>query len=129
MTDHSIEATEHQRDRVESLKDRLEEADPDFPRPTDENIMGMLLDTEEAVQDGFYPESNDYRSWPVNIQTKLKRGTDTRDQDVANIKVRGETAEDAADKLEAVLERAGSGDWANRLRHYQPGGNPGVDDA
>lgn len=66
--------------------------------------------------------------YPVSIQTKLKRGTDTRDQDVANIKVRGETAEDAADKLEAVLKRAEEGNWANRLRHYQPGGNPEVDD-
>lgn len=57
---------------------------------------------------------------PVEIRTKLKRGTGTRDQDEVNIKVRGQTADEAADRLETVLERANDGQWADRLREYQP---------
>jgi hypothetical protein len=39
----------------------------------------------------------------IRVQTKLKRGSDTRDQDTHNIKVRAESPEAAADKIEAVV--------------------------
>lgn len=39
----------------------------------------------------------------VRLQTKVKRGTGTRDQDTHNIKVRGESGEEAAKRMAAVI--------------------------
>jgi hypothetical protein len=54
------------------------------------------------------------------VTAKLKRGTGTRDQDVINLKARGETAEDAAEEFEALLSHLSESGWSDRLRAVQP---------
>lgn len=49
-----IELTDRQRERIDRIKDELEEAEPDCPRPTDEQVLKSLLDTWDAVDDGLY---------------------------------------------------------------------------
>jgi hypothetical protein len=39
----------------------------------------------------------------IRVQTKLKRGTGTRDQDTHNIKVRADSPEAAAERMAAVV--------------------------
>lgn len=39
----------------------------------------------------------------IRLQTKVKRGTGTRDQDTHDLKVRAETPEKAADELDTLL--------------------------
>lgn len=51
---------------------------------------------------------------------KIKRGTGTRDQDTLKLVGRGETAEEAAEDFEALLEAAEANDWGERLRALQP---------
>ena len=55
----------------------------------------------------------------VKIRAKVKRGTDTRDQDTLLIEGRGATADDAADEFEAALSRAEANNYAERLRDLQ----------
>ena len=55
----------------------------------------------------------------VKIRAKVKRGSDTRDQDTLLIEGRGATADDAADEFEAALSRAEADDYAERLRDLQ----------
>lgn len=56
----------------------------------------------------------------VKVRAKVKRGTDTRDQDELLIEGRGETAAEAAADFEATLARAEANNWARRLRTLQP---------
>jgi hypothetical protein len=56
MTRNAIELTDRQRERIEEIKDECKEADPGCPRPTDEQVMESLLDTWDAVGDGFYSD-------------------------------------------------------------------------
>lgn len=58
MTD-TIELTERQRDRLESIKQECKDADPGLPKPTDEQIFSSLLDTWDAVNEGLYSEVDD----------------------------------------------------------------------
>ena len=39
----------------------------------------------------------------IRLKTQLKRGTETRDQDTHDIKVRGETPEEAAQNMAQVI--------------------------
>ena len=55
----------------------------------------------------------------VKIRAKVKRGSDTRDQDTLLIEGRGATADDAADEFEAALSRAEANGYAERLRDLQ----------
>jgi len=57
----------------------------------------------------------------TKIVGKVKRGTDTRDQDTLKIVGRGANATEATRDFEAALARAEAGDWADRLRDLQPG--------
>jgi hypothetical protein len=57
----------------------------------------------------------------VKIRGKVKRGTDTRDQDELLIEGRGETAKAAAIDFEQALTEAEAAGWADRLRALQPG--------
>jgi len=54
----------------------------------------------------------------VSITAKCKRGTGTRDQDTIKIKAKGTTAEEAADNMDAILEKVDT--WADALRAVQP---------
>lgn len=55
----------------------------------------------------------------VKISAKIKRGTDTRDQDEIKLVGRGEDATAAAADFEAALQRVESRNWVERLRALQ----------
>lgn len=61
----------------------------------------------------------------VKVRGKVKRGTDTRDQDELLIEGRGEDAAEAAADFEEALTEAEERDWADRLRAMQPGDEGG----
>lgn len=54
----------------------------------------------------------------VEIKAKLKRGTDTRDQDTLVIKARGSDAQEATEQFDDALSNICG--WANGLRGVQP---------
>jgi hypothetical protein len=53
----TIELTDRQRERFESIRAECKEADPGLPAPTDQQLISHLLDTRDAVRDGYYSES------------------------------------------------------------------------
>jgi len=55
----------------------------------------------------------------VRLQTKIKRGTATRDQDTHTVKTRGETPEEAAKNLSEVLEELKDKDVFDRVRRIE----------
>lgn len=55
----------------------------------------------------------------VSITGKIKRGTDTRDQDEIHLKGKGEDAEEAIQEFEEALTAAEERDWDARLRALQ----------
>ena len=48
----TLELTDRQRKRLESIK--AECSDPHIPEPTDSAMVSSLLDTWDAVNDGYY---------------------------------------------------------------------------
>jgi hypothetical protein len=56
----------------------------------------------------------------VRLETKIKRGEGTRDQDEIKIKVKGDDAEDAAQLLHDTVVAVGSNNTVNALRGTQP---------
>lgn len=60
----------------------------------------------------------------VSITAKVKRGTDTRDQDELVIKGKGADAKEATVNFEASLQAAESHQWSERLRAIQPEEDP-----
>ena len=65
----------------------------------------------------------------ASVEARLKRGTGTRDEDQITIKGKGETAEEAADEFEYLLEKYES-EYSDRCRNIQPSADDGeADDA
>ena len=65
----------------------------------------------------------------ASVEARLKRGNGTRDEDQITIKGKGETAEEAADEFEYLLEKYES-EYSDRCRNIQPSADDGeVDDA
>lgn len=58
----------------------------------------------------------------IRLKTQLKRGEGTRDQDTHDIKVRGETPEEAAENLSKVIEELEDRDVFERARGIQGDG-------
>lgn len=56
----------------------------------------------------------------VRLETKIKRGDGTRDQDEIKIKVRGDDPEEAAQKLHDTVVAVGDLGTVNALRGTQP---------
>jgi len=52
----TIELTDRQRERIETIKDEC--SDELTPDPEDREILSSLLDTWEAVNDGYYTENS-----------------------------------------------------------------------
>lgn len=77
---------------------------------------------DEAVDAGGY-EKGQKRPLDhgVKVRGKIKRGTETRDQDELLIEGRGENAAEAAADFEEALTEAEEREWADRLRALQPG--------
>lgn len=63
MTD-GIELTERQRKRLDQIK--AECSDDSLPEPTDEQILKSLMDTWDAVSDGYYSEP-EWNETPVTL--------------------------------------------------------------
>ena len=55
----------------------------------------------------------------IRVETKVKRGSGTRDQDELKVKVKGNDADDVVDKLNATI--ANLHDTADDVRGLQPG--------
>jgi len=56
----------------------------------------------------------------IRLKTQLKRGEGTRDQDTHDIKVRGETPEEAAENLSETIAELEERDVFARARSIQP---------
>jgi len=56
----------------------------------------------------------------VRLETQVKRGEGTRDEDRIKIKVRGDDPESAAEKLHATVVAVGDNNTVNALRGTQP---------
>ena len=63
----------------------------------------------------------------TKIRGKVKRGTDTRDQDELLVEGRGATAKEAIEDFEAALTAAEARGWTTRLRALQPGDDRDTD--
>lgn len=83
----------------------------------------MTDDTHPDDDRQFEQGRQDAISTGAKIRGKIKRGNGTRDQDELVIEGRGGTTAEAIDDFEATLTAAENGDWANRLRELQPGGD------
>lgn len=73
------------------------------------------IDTDDESRRHNVNETND----KIRIETKIKRGTATRDQDTHKIKVRGETPAKAANNLDSVIQLLESRDVFERVRQLQ----------
>jgi len=58
----------------------------------------------------------------ASIEATLKRGEGTRDEDRVKFKGKGESAEEAMEEFETMLEQYES-EYAERLRNIQPSDN------
>lgn len=56
----------------------------------------------------------------IRLETKIKRGEGTRDQDEIKVKVRGDDPEDAAKRLHETVLAVGDNNTVNALRGTQP---------
>ena len=56
----------------------------------------------------------------VRLETKIKRGEGTRDQDEIKIQIKGDDPEDAADLLHDTVVAVGDNGTVNALRGTQP---------
>lgn len=56
----------------------------------------------------------------IVLNTKIKRGTGTRDQDEIKIKVKADDPQEAAEKLHATVLAVGDKNTVNALRGTQP---------
>lgn len=56
----------------------------------------------------------------IRLETKIKRGEGTRDQDEIKVKVRGDDPEEAAEKLHATVLAVGDNQTVTALRGTQP---------
>lgn len=90
-------------------------AEPDHQGPMDEN-GDPVIPVENAMTDKTHSvnESAD----KIQLETKLKRGTDTRDQDTIKVKVKGDDPEEVVNKLNESL--ALLTETADNVRAIQP---------
>lgn len=56
----------------------------------------------------------------ITLNTKIKRGTGTRDQDEIKVKVKGDDPQEAAEKLHETVVAVGTMNTVNALRGTQP---------
>ena len=56
----------------------------------------------------------------IQLETKIKRGTDTRDQDEIKIKVKSDDPQEAANTLHDTVVAVGGNGTVNALRGTQP---------
>lgn len=61
----------------------------------------------------------------IRIQTKIKRGSGTRDQDTHNVKVRGRTPDEVARRMEKTIAELKDRDVFETVREIQSEGGDG----
>jgi len=99
-------------DLLGGSEDSTEQTDePTGPRKL-ENVMSDNTETRHTVS-----ESAD----KIVLKTNVKRGTDTRNQDKLDVKVKGENPEATAKKLADTLDALEKYGVADTLRETQPG--------
>jgi len=59
----------------------------------------------------------------IRIQTKIKRGTGTRDQDTHNVKVRGRNPDEVARRMEVTIFELQKRDVFEEVRQIQSEGS------
>lgn len=57
----------------------------------------------------------------IRVETKVKRGSGTRDQDTVSVKAKGNDPDDVVDRLNATVENLR--ETADKARSIQPGGD------
>lgn len=57
----------------------------------------------------------------INVETKVKRGSGTRDQDTIKVKVKGDDPDDVVERLNATIENLR--ETADEVRSIQPEGD------
>jgi len=107
-------------DDTHRLKDAEPSQQPD-DAPRDKNDDPILPDDSGANVQHTVNESAD----KITLKTKIKRGTGTRDQDEINVKVKGSTPQETADKLHETVVAIGDNGTVNALRGTQPSGGSG----
>lgn len=89
-----------------------------------QNVVEMFERPPDTVNHNI-SESAD----KIQLSTKIKRGTGTRDQDEIKIKVKGDDPEETAETLHETVVAIGGQGTVNTLRGTQPIGSGGEDDA
>ncbi|MBX0305737.1 DUF7389 domain-containing protein [Haloarcula salinisoli] len=79
------------------------------------------------TDDTANPERIERTDVGASIEVRLKRGTDTRDEDQFTIKGKGATAEEAASEFEFLLEKY-EAEYSDRCRNIQPSKDDGESD-
>ncbi len=92
-----LDLSERQIERFREVQQELKEADPNLPKPTDDQVMKMLLDTQEAVKKGFYGPSDDELR---ELVEKLR----SKQYELSGANERAEGYEYAADELEEIID-------------------------
>ena len=99
-------------DLLNGLDDSAEQTDePTGPRKL-ENVMSDNTETTHSVN-----ESAD----KIVLKTQVKRGSEVRDEDRIDVKVKGNNPGPTVDKLARVLDSLDDMDVVGRLRETQPG--------
>ncbi|MBX0288744.1 hypothetical protein EGH22_20650 [Halomicroarcula sp. F28] len=65
------------------------------------------------------PERIERTDVGASVKARLKRGSETRNEDQITIKAKGETAEEAAAEFEYLLEKY-ENEYSDRCRNIQP---------
>lgn len=87
-------------------------------------VDGESIPSSVAKDEAESTERQEQAHVGVSITAKVKRGTDTRDQDELVIKGKGADAKEATVNFEASLQAAESHQWSERLRAIQPEEDP-----
>jgi len=77
------------------------------------------MSDDEPDEERVIRESSD----KLRVESKLTRGTGTRDQEAHKIKARGETPEEVAEQFDAVLKALEERDVFERLRAVEQEGD------
>jgi len=88
---------------------------PDVSNPNFDDFDTDNGDPDDTDTERVVRESSD----KIRVETKLTRGTGTRDQEATKLKARGETPEDVAEKFDAMIYELKKRDVFSRMREIE----------
>jgi hypothetical protein len=88
---------------------------PRSPNPIFDDFDTDNGDSDDTDSERVVRESSD----KIRVETKLTRGTGTRDQESHKIKARGETPEEVAEKFDETLSELEDRDVFSRMREIE----------